>query len=192
MLYFLVILLWTVVERFVAGVGVSSNRTGLMEFAFGRASDTWDVPVFSVATRNITTQHLFQVKTSILGKKKITEIPPKITWIASTLCRKNEVSQWEVWALSASTLARLQHNRAAMRLLFLKLDIQKNDCHRQLSEKQRERAQFRREATRTWICWNADALGIRKKFDKRVPLCLCLAVNEHLVLQPGVLRSFFL
>lgn len=77
MLYFLVILLWTVVERFVAGVGVSSNRTGLMEFAFGRASDTWDVPVFSVATRNITTQHLFQVKTSILGKKKNYRNTPK-------------------------------------------------------------------------------------------------------------------
>lgn len=77
MLYFLVILLCTVVERFVAGVGVSSNRTGLMEFAFGRASDTWDVPVFSVATRNITTQHLFQVKTSILGKKKLPKYPQK-------------------------------------------------------------------------------------------------------------------
>lgn len=70
MLYFLVILLWIVVERFVAGVGVSSDRTGLMEFAFGRVSDTWDVPVFTVATRNITTQHLFQVETTILGKAK--------------------------------------------------------------------------------------------------------------------------
>lgn len=65
----MVIPLWTVVERFVAGVGVSPNRAGLMEFAFGRVSDTWDVPVFSVATRNITTQHLFQVRTSILDKK---------------------------------------------------------------------------------------------------------------------------
>lgn len=62
--------LWAVVERFVAGVGVSSDRTGLMEFAFGRASDTWDVPVFSVATRNITAQHLFQVERSILENKK--------------------------------------------------------------------------------------------------------------------------
>lgn len=73
MLYFLVILLWIVVERFVAGVGVSSNRTGLMEFAFGRVSDTWDVPVFTVATRNITTQHPFQVETDILGKPKKNE-----------------------------------------------------------------------------------------------------------------------
>lgn len=77
MLYFLVVPLWTVTEPFVAGVGVSSNRAGLMEFAFGRASDTWDVPVFSVATRNITTQHLFHVKTSILGEKKNTEIPKR-------------------------------------------------------------------------------------------------------------------
>lgn len=77
MLYFLGIPLWTVVERFVAGVGVSSDKAGLMEFAFGRASDTWDVPVFSVATRNTRTQHLFQVKTSILEKRKNTDIPKK-------------------------------------------------------------------------------------------------------------------
>lgn len=69
MLYFLVILLWTVVERFVGGVGASSSPAGLMEFAFGRVSETWDVPVLSIAARNITTQHLFQVKMSILGKK---------------------------------------------------------------------------------------------------------------------------
>lgn len=67
MLYFFVILLWTVVEPFVAGVGASSSPAGLMEFAFGRVSETWDVPVFSMATRNITTQHLFQVRKSILG-----------------------------------------------------------------------------------------------------------------------------
>lgn len=79
MLNFLVILLCTVVERFVGGVGDSSNRTGLMEFAFGRPSDTSDIPVFSVATRNITRQHLFRVKTSILekGKKTNAEIPPQ-------------------------------------------------------------------------------------------------------------------
>lgn len=104
MLYFLVILLWIVVERFVAGVGVSSNRTGLMEFAFGRVSDTWDVPVFTVATRNITTQHLFQVETSILGKPKSSKLNQKIEnkksrnaprKSASALCREDEV-----WALS--------------------------------------------------------------------------------------------
>lgn len=71
MLYFFVILLWTVVERFVAGVGASSSPAGLMEFAFGRVSETWDVPVFSIATRNITTQHLLQVRMSILGGKKV-------------------------------------------------------------------------------------------------------------------------
>lgn len=70
MLNFLVILLWTVVEWFVGGVGDSSNRAGLMEFAFGRPSDTSAVPVFNVATRNITRQHLFQVKASILEKEK--------------------------------------------------------------------------------------------------------------------------
>lgn len=68
MLCFFVIPLWTTAEWFVAGVGVSPNRAGLMEFAFGRASDTWDVPVLSAATRNIKTQHLFRVETSILEK----------------------------------------------------------------------------------------------------------------------------
>lgn len=70
MLYFLVIPLWAVAERFVAGVGDSSDRAGLMEFALGRASDTWDVPVLSVATRNITTQHLFHVDMSILERNR--------------------------------------------------------------------------------------------------------------------------
>lgn len=73
MLYFLVILLWAVVERFVAGVGASSSPAGLMEFAFGRVSETWDVPVFNIATRNITTQHLFQVRKSILRGEEITQ-----------------------------------------------------------------------------------------------------------------------
>lgn len=62
MLCFLV----TAAERLVAGVGVSSKSPGLMEFAFGRVSDTWDAPVLREATRNITTQHLFQADTSIL------------------------------------------------------------------------------------------------------------------------------
>lgn len=70
MLCFFVILPWTVVDRFVAGVGASSSPAGLMEFAFGCVSETWDVPVFSVAARNITTQHLFQVRMNILGGKK--------------------------------------------------------------------------------------------------------------------------
>lgn len=80
MLYFLVIGLWAVLERFVAGVGASSDTTGLMEFSFGRASDTCDVPVFSVATSNNTTQHLFQVESSILGGKGL-RYPPKITYL---------------------------------------------------------------------------------------------------------------
>lgn len=63
-------LLWTVVERFVAGVGASSSPAGLMEFAFGRVSETWDVPASSIAARNTTTQHLFQVRINILGGKK--------------------------------------------------------------------------------------------------------------------------
>lgn len=66
MLYFLGIVLWAVLERFVAAVGASSDRTGLMEFSFGRASETCDVPVFSVATSNNATQHLFQAESSIL------------------------------------------------------------------------------------------------------------------------------
>lgn len=70
MLCFFVILLWTVVERFVAGVGTSSSPAGLMEFAFGRVSETWDVPMFRIAARNITMQHLFQVRMNILGEKK--------------------------------------------------------------------------------------------------------------------------
>lgn len=70
MLCFFVILLWTVVERFVAGVASSSSPVGLMEFALGRVSETWDVPVFSIAARNITTQHLFQVRMNILGGGK--------------------------------------------------------------------------------------------------------------------------
>lgn len=78
MLCFLVILLWTVVERFVAGVGVPSNQTGLMEFAFGRVSDTWDVPIFSTATRNMTAQHLVRVKTSILENEYPTTESPQI------------------------------------------------------------------------------------------------------------------
>lgn len=53
-------------ERFTAASGVSSKTPGLMEFAFGRASDAWDAPVFTEATRNNTMQHLFQVETSIL------------------------------------------------------------------------------------------------------------------------------
>lgn len=64
MLCFLV----TVADRLVAGVGISSNWPGLMEFAFGRASDTWDVPVLSAVTRNTTTQYLFQAETTILKK----------------------------------------------------------------------------------------------------------------------------
>lgn len=72
MLCFLV----TAADRLVAGVGASSDRTGLMEFGLGRVSDTWDVPVLSVETRNITTQHLFQVEMSIL-KKKNTDMSQK-------------------------------------------------------------------------------------------------------------------
>lgn len=52
------------------GVGVSSNRAGLMEFAFGRASAIWDVAVLNVVTRNIITQYLFQAETSILDRRK--------------------------------------------------------------------------------------------------------------------------
>ncbi len=87
--------LWTVVERFVAGVGVSPNRTGLMAFAFGRVSDTWDVPVFSAATRNTTTQHLFQVKTSILGGKNTDTYKKNLNRLNNLkyVLQKNEVSQ---------------------------------------------------------------------------------------------------
>lgn len=63
--------LWAEAERFVAGVGDSSNSAGLIAFAFGRVADTWDVPVLSVATRNTTTQHLFHVETSILERYRI-------------------------------------------------------------------------------------------------------------------------
>lgn len=70
MLYFLVIpLLWVSAELFEAGVGVSSVRADLMEFALDRASDLWDVPILNVATRSARTHHLLQVTTSILEKQ---------------------------------------------------------------------------------------------------------------------------
>lgn len=53
-----------------------------------------------------------------------------------------------------------------------------SECHQ--TEKQREPS----------VEWkHADARGVRKKYDNRFPLCLQLSVSEHLVLQPGVLRS---
>lgn len=56
-------------ERLVAGVAVSPSRPSLMEFALGRAADTWVVPVLSEATRKNTTQHLFHFNASILEKR---------------------------------------------------------------------------------------------------------------------------
>lgn len=115
MLCFFVTPLWAAADRFVAGVGVSSNRDGLMEFAFGRASDTWDVPVRRAATRNITTQHLFHVETSILEKKK-TEIPKTKKEAESLekpeLCAAKTPFLSEKcapWQCPCVTLARLQN-----------------------------------------------------------------------------------
>lgn len=53
-------------DRFAAWIGVSSREEGLMELAFGRASDTWDASVLTAATRNSTKQHLLQAESSIL------------------------------------------------------------------------------------------------------------------------------
>lgn len=106
MLCFFVVLLWTVVERFVAGVGASSSPAGLMEFAFGRVSETWDVPVFSIAARNITAQHLFQVRMNILAKM------PKMFFSNFNKSQKKKnynkikikVSGWQLCAISVSSL----------------------------------------------------------------------------------------
>lgn len=53
----------------VAGAAVSPSCPGLMEFALGRAADTWCVTVLSEATRKNTTQHLFHCELSILVER---------------------------------------------------------------------------------------------------------------------------
>lgn len=159
MLYFLVIPLWPVAERFEAGVGASSDRDGLMEFAFGRVSDPWDVPVFSVATRNITTQHLFQVKTSILRGINI-RIPriiikKKIKPLENLVLRKWRFLMRSVRPVSVHAPRSPDYNRdrAVMKPRFCswKSDNQKNDCHRLIHLKNTESPVWR-ETMKKRVC----------------------------------------
>lgn len=120
MLCFFVILLWTVVERFVAGVGASSSPAGLMEFAFGRVSETWVVPVFSMATRNITTQHLLQVRMSILEKK----VPKTFSNNLNKLRKK-----WRLWVAAVRKISVLAPLELKLRMRDLVHEIIQSDYH---------------------------------------------------------------
>lgn len=136
MLCFFVTPVWTVADRFVGGVGVSSNRAGLMEFAFGRAaSKTWDVPVRSAATRNISAQHLFHVGMSILGtKKKILQYQPKKREKKKRKYRidlldKPELcgakKKWDLCALAVSHVAHRTKSGGDEATVFLSLEVRR-------------------------------------------------------------------
>lgn len=78
MLYFLVIPPCVETEEWlVAGATVSPSCPGLMEFALGRAADTWCVTVLSEATRKNTTQHLFHLRVSILVERLPKQSPER-------------------------------------------------------------------------------------------------------------------
>lgn len=68
---FLVIPVWSIAVRFVAGVGASPKSAALIELSLARAASACrDAPILTAATSKATThQHLFPGKTTILGEQ---------------------------------------------------------------------------------------------------------------------------
>lgn len=132
MLCFLVVPGWTAVVLFVAGVVVSPSTAGLMEFALGRASDTWDVPVLSAATRSTTRQQLFHVMAGILVQVKYLKKKIKTTKVGERVCvsvRSVRPGSVHVTRLSSSEKEIVIVMRPG--LCCWDSEMEWNDCHPQ-------------------------------------------------------------